>query len=85
MLEQFMFIQVREDNIMKTTEKIFDVSTKKETIVARDMTADELSAYQEEQVAQTAVEKLENDKVAAKAALLTKLGITEEEAKLLLS
>jgi len=76
---------VREDNIMKTTEKIFDVSTKKETIVARDMTADELSAYQEEQVAQTAVEKLENDKVAAKAALLTKLGITEEEAKLLLS
>ena len=70
---------------MKTTEKIFDVSTKKETIVARDMTADELSAYQEEQVAQTAVEKLENDKVAAKAALLTKLGITEEEAKLLLS
>ena len=76
---------MREDNIMKTTEKIFDVSTKKETIVARDMTADELSAYQEEQVAQTAVEKLENDKVAAKAALLTKLGITEEEAKLLLS
>ena len=50
-------------------------------------------AMNEEELAQAAKDKAENDAInearkeaaAAKAALLAKLGITEEEAKLLLS
>lgn len=41
----------------------------------------EIEYYSKEELAQI---KIENDKIAAKNALLEKLGITEEEAKLLL-
>ena len=70
---------------MKITEKEFNAATGKETITEREETAAEKA------------ERLDNDKkvavaqaeaqanATAKAALLDRLGITEDEAKLLLS
>lgn len=49
----------------------------------RDMTEDELSDYQKIAAIQLAKEKLAADKATAKAALLIKLGITDDEAALL--
>jgi hypothetical protein len=69
---------------MKLTEKIYDITTGEETIIERDETAAETKerlqlekAYEEraQQAAQKAVDR---------AALLTQLGISEEQAKLLL-
>ena len=58
-------------------------------VVHRPMTADEIKAdkaHQEEVQAKEAAIKAEADKVAAdKAALLAKLGLNADEAKLLLS
>lgn len=69
---------------MKIIEKIVDVSTGKETIIERDMTEQEIAEYQaaiasaEARAAESAI------KAEQRQALLTKLGITEDEAKLLL-
>lgn len=58
-------------------------------LVERPMNADELAKYKELTDAFTAQEKLRkieaDAKAAEKAALLERLGITEDEAKLLLS
>jgi hypothetical protein len=66
----------------KYQEKIFNIQTG-ETIF-RDYTPEEIAQVEAEEAA--AAEKLAEleAKAAAKAALLEKLGITEEEAKLLL-
>lgn len=53
-------------------------------IIIRDMNAEELAQYQKDQIEfQTLTDKREND-AAAKTALLERLGITVEEAALLL-
>jgi len=70
---------------MKYIEKIIDISTGEESIVERDMTAEDLAKYQAYQEANTILQAEAAAKAAAKADLLEKLGITEEEAKLLLS
>jgi hypothetical protein len=70
---------------MKITEKEFNVLTGEETIIEREETAQEKAereAYIAKQVAQQADAEAN---ATAKAALLTQLGITEEQAKLLLS
>lgn len=63
--------------------KIHDVQTNQ--VIEREMNNNELAEWE----ASALASKLENQKLleaaAAKAALLEKLGITEEEAKLLLS
>ena len=67
---------------MKPMVKIHDMSTGE--IVEREMNAKEFKQYeadQEEAIAKTAAAVA---KATAKAALLERLGITEEEAKLLL-
>ena len=70
---------------MKITEKEFNVITGETTITERDETAAEQSA-REAREAEIAVEQAEvQAKATAKAALLAQLGITEEQAKLLLS
>jgi len=70
---------------MKITEKEFNVITGKETITERDETAAE-KKNREALEAQFAKEQAEAQaKATAKAALLSKLGITAEEAALLLS
>ena len=54
-------------------------------IIEREMTKDELLQFQADQAAEIARQEAEAAKAAEKAALLAKLGITEDEAKLLLS
>jgi hypothetical protein len=70
---------------MKRTEKIFNVQTGEETIIERDETPSEklIRENWEQEIAANAVISQAN--ATAKAALLTQLGITEEQAKLLLS
>ena len=54
-------------------------------IIEREMNTDELAERQTRQAANAKLETTEATKAAEKAALLSKLGITEDEAKLLLS
>jgi hypothetical protein len=70
---------------MKITEKEFNVLTGEETITERDETAAEKKAREllEKEAAIMAAEQ--QAKATAKAALLDRLGITAEEAVLLLS
>ncbi len=51
----------------------------------RDMTADELAQYELDQIEVAKLKEAEATKAAAKAALLTRLGITADEAAILLS
>ena len=70
---------------MKTTEKIFNLITGEETISEREMTATEI-ASQDLETKKIAEGKTQAEaKATQKAALLSKLGITEDEARLLLS
>jgi hypothetical protein len=70
---------------MKITEKDFNVLTGEETITERDETAAE-KKYREKAEADYVKAQAEFEASAtAKAALLSKLGITAEEARLLLS
>jgi len=70
---------------MKTIEKNYDAITGQETVIEREMSAEEIAEYQN-RLDFYANEKIKNDKIEAdKAALLAKLGITADEAKLLLS
>ena len=54
-------------------------------IIIRDMNAEELAVHAKEAAEFETMQAEIADKAAAKAALLTRLGITEDEAKLLLS
>jgi hypothetical protein len=70
---------------MKRIEKEFNALTGEETITEREETAQEV-AEREAFTAKQAALKTEAEATAtAKAALLAQLGITEEQAKLLLS
>jgi hypothetical protein len=68
---------------MTLNEKILDVSTGEEVI--RPYTADEIKEVEAEKVKLAAKQKEAQDKAIAKALILEKLGLTEDEAKLLLS
>lgn len=54
-------------------------------IIEREMNAEELAQWEADRVKTEAEAQAKAQAAAAKAALLTKLGITEDEAKLLLS
>lgn len=54
-------------------------------VIEREMNAKELAQYEADQIAYNERLAAESAKAAEKAALLSKLGITEDEAKLLLS
>jgi hypothetical protein len=60
-----------------------DLST--DTIIDREMSDAEFAAYEAEQAEIAAVEAAKTQAELDKAALLEKLGITADEAKLLLS
>ena len=69
---------------MKITEKEFNALTGKETITEREATTAEVKA-REDAIAELNKVKAEAEaKATARQALLTKLGITAEEAQLLL-
>ena len=63
--------------------KIHNVETGE--IIEREMNAEELAQWEADKAAAAAQAQAAAEAAAAKAALLAKLGITEEEAKLLLS
>ena len=63
--------------------KIHNVETNE--IIERDMTVNELAQLQIDKAKAEAEAQAKAEAAAAKAALLEKLGITEEEARLLLS
>ena len=65
-----------------TTIKVHNVKTGE--IVERDMTTDELDALKKQNNADKLIQSERETKNAAKEALLAKLGITDEEAALLL-
>jgi hypothetical protein len=63
--------------------RIHDLST--DEVIDREMNDAEFAAYEADQAAQAAQAATEAAKAAEKEALLARLGITAEEAKLLLS
>jgi hypothetical protein len=65
-----------------TTIKIHNVETGE--IIEREMNAEELAQLEADKAMAQAEAKAKAETAAAKAALLSKLGITEEEARLLL-
>jgi hypothetical protein len=67
----------------KPTIKITNITTGEE--IEREMNAEELVQYKTDQNAVIAQRQAEALKASDKAALLAKLGITDDEAKLLLS
>lgn len=68
-------------------EKLIKVLHNAETgeVIEREFNAEELAKYEADQAVELARLEAEATKAADKAALLNRLGITEEEAKLLLS
>lgn len=70
---------------MKITEKVLDLETQIEIITERDMTAEELAAYEFGLKQLEATLKLQEEREEARKAVLEKLGLTEEEAKALLA
>ena len=65
-----------------TTVQIIDCKTGTEII--REMTSDEIAQYELDKASSIARAQEKLDQAATKTALLAKLGITEDEAKLLL-
>lgn len=69
---------------MKRIEKVIDIKTGEETIIERDETAAE-KKIREQIEKQVAAEKAEAEaKDAARQAILDRLGLSSDEAKLLL-
>jgi len=60
-------------------------NTETNEVVEREMNAEEFAEYEAKLLAQNAIDAEEANKAANKAALLARLGITAEEATLLLS
>jgi hypothetical protein len=82
-MAQFTSTRLREDK-MKLTEKIFNIETGEETIVERDETKEETKARLDAEKAAKESADLALQRATDRAALLAQLGITEEQAALLL-
>jgi hypothetical protein len=67
----------------KLMVKIHNVETGE--VIEREMNAEELAQKETDELAAAAKAQAASEAASAKAALLEKLGITEDEAKLLLS
>jgi hypothetical protein len=66
----------------RPTIRIHDVST--DEVIDREMNDAEFAAYEADQAASATAQAEADAKAATRQALLTRLGITEEEAKILL-
>jgi hypothetical protein len=66
----------------KPTIRIHNTETNE--VIDREMTDEEFAEYEADQAAQAAAKAAVEAKATARAALLSQLGITEEQAKLLL-
>ena len=70
---------------MKIIQKEFNIQTGEETIIERDETTQEQTKREAAEAKFAAQQAEAEAKATAKAALLAQLGITAEQAKLLLS
>jgi hypothetical protein len=70
---------------VKLIERTFDATTGETIDTERDMTKAEIDQAAKDAAAALARSEAEAQKATAKAALYAKLGLTEDEAKLLLS
>jgi len=70
---------------MKITQKIVNLETGEETITEIDETPSDKKARENAEKAFLAAKTENEEKAIEKSALLKKLGITDDEAKLLLS
>jgi hypothetical protein len=68
---------------MKMT--ILEIDAQTQEVIERDPTAEELAQRELDQAEVEAKATAESERATAKAALLARLGITDDEAKLLLS
>jgi len=68
---------------MKIIEKKFDAETGVETIIERDALEAEILDFENNQARIAANEKAESELQAKRKSLLEKLGLSEEEAKIL--
>jgi hypothetical protein len=66
-------------------QQVKEVNTQTGEVIFRDFTETEVAAQEAAKIKEAAKLKIEREKAAARAALLERLGITEEEANLLLS
>ncbi len=71
------------NNMTRPMIRIHNVETNE--VIDREMNDQEFAAYEANQAAQATAQAEAEAKAEAKAALLEQLGITEEQAKLLLS
>ena len=69
---------------MKITEKIVDITTGEETIIERDETTSEKKARENYQTELAKKEAELQSKATARQVILDRLGLTADEAKLLL-
>ena len=69
---------------MKITEKIFDVETGEQSIIERDETAAEKKSREKLEAEYAKEIKQAEAKTTARQAVLDRLGLTAEEAQLLL-
>jgi hypothetical protein len=76
-------LYLRGELMTKPTIKIVNAETGEE--IEREMNSAELEQYEKDQKEQLAEEEAKASKAAEKQALLDQLGITAEQAKLLLS
>lgn len=70
---------------MKITETFVNIETGEQTTIERDETTDETNARLEAEAQIATIQAEVEAQATAKTAVLTQLGITEEQAKLLLS
>jgi hypothetical protein len=80
-----MFIQARKGKIMNIIERIFDAATGETQDIERPLSVEELTILEELKKENEAKAKVEAELQANRLAILAKLGLTEDEAKLLLS
>jgi len=69
---------------MKITEKIFNLETGEEAIIERDETKEETKARLDAEKAAKAYAEAKAEAEANKAAILARLGLTEDELKTIL-
>lgn len=74
---------MEQTNMSKPMIRIHDVETNE--IIDREMNDQEFAVYEADQAIQAAKQAEAEAKATAKAALLERLGITQDEANLLLS
>ena len=78
-----MSMEVREDK-MKRIEKIYDISTGEESIIEREETAAETKERLDAEKTAKAYAEAAAEAEAKKSAILTRLGLTEEELQTIL-